>query len=215
MAERNAEGNHKQEVGYRPPQSVSDENQDQPGSNAFPSEQQQKQAAQTNKVQYSAASDASDVGNGPGTGPTMSGQFGGTTSTARNPNANAAAGAAQDRSTPLRDDNASSPGLAPDRAGTYPGPGTATDRGTGNVGSTPFGTGVSDNGFESTSGLDERDTSSMNSANYNGSDTVGTPNLNGGVTGSGIPSLDNQSSEMGTGEGDFSTRPTDTGASSR
>ncbi len=218
MAERNAEGNegtHKQEVGYRPPESVSGENQGQPGSDAFPSEQQQKQAARTNKVQYNAAADPSDVGSGPGTGPTRPTQSGNTASTAYDPNSNAAAGAAQNNSTPLRDSNASSPGLAANRAGTYPGPGTATDRGTGNVGSTPFGTGVSDNGLEATSGLDERNTPEMNSASYTGSDDVGSPISNGGVTGSGTPGRDNQFSEMGTGEGNLNSGSGDAESSPR
>lgn len=169
MAEGNNERENQQKMGYRSPESVSRQNYDQPGSSAFPSEQQQRQAA----------------------------------------------GTTLENATPLREDNASNPGLAPDRSGTYPGPGTATDRGTGNVGSTPYGTGISDNGFESTSGLDERNTSGSNSAGYNLSDDVGNPLSDSGVTGSDTPGRDNQFSEMGTGEGDFSSRPTDTGASSR
>lgn len=195
-----AEGNNDQKVGYSSPESASGSGQNQAASDAFPSEQQQKQAAGSNKVQYSAATDASDVKDGPGTGPTMPGQFGTTASTANNPNANAAAGATQDNSTPLRDDNASSPGLAPNRSESYPGPGTASDRGTGNVGATPFGTGAGDNGLEATSGLDERNTSSTNTASYNASDDVGNPLSGDGVTGSGTPGRDNQFSEMGTGE---------------
>lgn len=201
---------HEQEVGYRPAESAFDENQSQAGSNAFPSESQQREAARTDKIHYNHDSDASDLKNGPGTGPTVPGQFGTTTSTARNPNASAAAGPAQDKATPLRDKNASSSGLAPDRSGTYPGPGTATDRGYGNVGETPFGTGISDNDLESTSGLDERNTTTTKSASYNVPEDVGSPISNGGVTGSGTPGRDDQFNEMGMGEGDFSSHPTDT-----
>src|SRR4051794_1401944 len=88
-----AQGNNDQKVGYNSPQSTSGANQDQLAADKFPSEQQQKQAASTNKVHYSAATDASDVNNGPGTGSTVPGQFGGTTSTANNADAGAAAGA--------------------------------------------------------------------------------------------------------------------------
>jgi hypothetical protein len=209
-----ANENHEQEVGYRPPESASNENRPPAGSDAFPSESQQREAARTDKIHYNRASDASDLRNGPGTGPTMPGKFGTTASTARNPNA-AAAGVAQDKSTPLRDNNASSSGLAPNHPATYPGPGTASDRGTGNVGETPFGTGASDNGLEATSGLDERNTTNTKSANYNPADDVGNPLSDGGVTGSGTPSRDNQFNEMGVGEGDRSSRPTDTNVSAR
>ncbi|MBN9392005.1 MAG: hypothetical protein J0I20_28470 [Chloroflexi bacterium] len=205
-----AKENNEQQVGYSSPESANSEGQRQAGSNAYPSEQEQKEAASTDKVHYSHATDASDLRSGPGTGPTMPGQFGTTASTANNPSANQAAGAAQPNSTPFRDDNASSSGLAPSHSGTYPGPGTASDRGTGNVGSTPFGTGASDNGLEATSGLDERNTTNTNSASYNSSDDVGNPLSAGGVTGSGTPGRDNQFNEMGVGEGDMSNRPTDT-----
>lgn len=205
--------NNEQKVGYSSPESASDENQPQAGSNAFPSESQQREAARTNKIQYSHAADAKDVGSGPGTGPTMPGQLGTTASTANNQTADDAAGAGQAKSTPLRDNNASSSGLAPNRSGTYPGPGTASDRGTGNVGSTPFGTGAGDNGLEATSGLDERNTTNTNSASYDPTADVGNPLSGEGVTGSGTPSRDNQFNEMGVGEGDMSSRSTDTNAS--
>lgn len=204
--------NNEQQVGYRSSESADRGGQSQAGSNAFPSEQQQKQAAATNKVQYSDT-DTSDIDNGPGTGPTMPGPGGTTASTATNPNANAAAAPDQDNATPLRDNNASSPGLAPNRAESYPGPGTASDRGTGSVGATPFGTGAGDNGLESTSGLDERDTIGTNTASYDLSNDVGNPLSDAGVTGSGTPGRDDQFNEMGTGEGDFSSRATDTGSS--
>lgn len=184
-------------------------NPNRQSSDVFPSEQQQKQAASTDKVHYSHATTDADVRDTAGTGPTIPDQSG-TTSAANNADAGAAAGAAENNATPLRDDNASSPGLAPNRAGSYPGPGSASDRGTGSVGSTPFGTGVGDTGLETSSGLDERNTSGTNSASYNVSDDVDSPISGSGVTGSGTPSRDNQFNEVGTGDSEFgvSSSPT-------
>ncbi len=163
-------------------------------ADAFPSEQQQMQAASTNKLHYSHATDDADVNDTAGTGPTIPDQSG-TRSSDNSVGVGATAGAAENNSTPLRDNNASSPGLAPNRTGSYPGPGTASDRGTGSVGSTPFGTGAGDTGLETSSGLDERNTSSTNTASYNLTDNVDSPISGSGVTGSGTPGRDNQFNE--------------------
>lgn len=194
--------NNEQKVGYSAPQSTSGESQTRLPADPFPSEQQQKQAASTNKVHYDHTTTAEDVRDSAGTGPTIPDATG--TSAANNSVDDAAAGgAAGNNATPLRDDNSSASGLSPNRAGTFPGPGTASDRGDGSVGSTPFGTGVSDNGLEATSGLDERNTSSTNTAGYDPGDDVGNPLSGSGVTGSGTPGRDNQFNEAGSGNTEF------------
>ncbi|MDB5078992.1 MAG: hypothetical protein JWP00_916 [Chloroflexi bacterium] len=196
--------NHDQEVGYRAPESASSTGRSGTSRDEFPSTEQARQAAGDNTIHYNHATDASDINDSAGTGPTIPGQFG-TQPATGNMGAGSTAGTAQNDRTPFRDTNASSAGMPPDRAGSYPGPGTASDRGTGTVGSTPFGTGIADTGLETSSGLDERNTSNTNTASYNAAD-LSSPLSGSGVTGSGTPGRDNEFNELGTDGMDLSPR---------
>jgi hypothetical protein len=201
MEESKAKDN--QEVGYLPPESVSDAGRPRPDTGAFPSGRQARLAAQDDPIRYSHATTDADVENSAGTGPTIPGQLGGTRSSSSN--TPTGSGRSANNPTPLKDNNASSPGMATNNSGDYPGPGTASDRGIGNVGSTPFGTGIGDTGLETSSGLDEENTPATNSASYNAAD-ISSPASNAGVTGSGTPGRDNQFNEIGTDDIDLSPR---------
>jgi hypothetical protein len=192
-----------QEVGYLPPESVSDVGRPRPDTGAFPSDRQARQAANDDPIRYSHATTDADVENSAGTGSTIPGQLGGTRSSETY--ARAGTGRSANNPTPLDDKNASSPGMATNNSGDYPGPGTASDRGTGNVGSTPFGTGSGDTGLETSYGLDEENSSATNSTGYNAAD-ISSPTGGAGVTGSGTPGRDNQFNEMGTDDIDLSPR---------
>ncbi|HEX2913152.1 MAG TPA: hypothetical protein VH186_20280 [Chloroflexia bacterium] len=133
-----------------PGNNTADVNFDSPDHNdfnAFPSERQEQRASNKNEISYSPSfsGDPSDAGVG-------------------NPNVLPpdATGAGEPKTNTYRNNVAGANQGGPvgrgfNTGGNYPSPGTATDRGYGNVGNTPYGTGIGETDLGSNTGQTEDD----------------------------------------------------------